>query len=279
MGVVDRARRKLPATGDYLDKDELIRNQEPMGIANVAFDPSHTYSGNPAPRWVLSIIPWFEDQEEPEGLLTFSSNPTRNPMFEDFQAQIEENHNEPIGPVILIKEKSQKGFRFYTLADWVDPTSTEEAQGVPQAAAPALTVVPEPAPARPRPSRAATPAAPEAAKSTEVKPAEVPANDAAPKKRVGRPRKDSATSSTTATSSPSPSDGPVPAQPASKPPATAIDPAVQQIQLSVGKAICPDCHQEVTGRVLPDDSGKRFIIHPHCPATGKAGVVEVTEEV
>lgn len=261
MGVVDRARKRMPAAGDYLDKDDLIRNQEPMGIAACVFDPNHTYSGNPAPRWVLTIIPWFEDQEDPEGLLTFSSNPTRNPMFEDFQAQIEENHNEPIGPVVLVKERSTKGFRFYTLADWTDSTSVDEAQGVPQAAAPKAA----------RPSRSAAPApAP-----TNVAPEAVPANDA-PKAKRGRPRK---SSSTPEASSPSSSDGPAPAQPVSNPPATAIDAAVQQVQLSVGKAICPECHQEVTGRVLPDETGKRFIIHPHCPATGRAGVVEVTEEV
>lgn len=263
MGVVDRARKRIPTTGDYLDKDELVRAQdEPFGIANVAFDEHGSSFGA---RWVLTVIPWFEDQDGPEGLLTFGSNPTRNPMFEDFQAQIEENGNQPIGPVTLIKDKSQKGYRFYTLSDWVEASD----EPVPAAA---------PAPARVRPSRA-----PETAK-TEVTPEAIPANDA-PKKRVGRPRKvsetatTSAVSSTPTSSSPSPSDGPAAAQPVSKPAATAIAPEVQQVLLSVGKAICPECHQEVTGRVLPDDTGKRFIIHPHCPATGKAGVVEVTEEI
>jgi hypothetical protein len=255
MGVVDRARKKLPVSGDYLDKDELIRDQNPMGIASCVFDPTHTYSGNAAPRWVLSVEPWFEDQEDPTGLVTFSSNPTRNPMFEDFQAQIEENHNEPIGPVVLVKEKSQKGFRFYTLADW---SETPVSAPVP---APTAT----PTPARPRPQRPAAPA-PDSV-PTAVAPETVPANDAPTPKRRGRPRKTAETVAETPVSTPAtkPAEGAAAASPAAN------------VPLNVGSAICPDCHQEVKGRVLPDDQGRQFIIHPFCPALGKASVVEVVE--
>jgi hypothetical protein len=44
-----------------------------------------------------------------------------------------------------------------------------------------------------------------------------------------------------------------------------------------GKVVCPDCGRVVEGRILPDDSGRRFIIHPFCPKLNKATVVEVVE--
>ncbi|MDA4120377.1 MAG: hypothetical protein OK436_07295, partial [Thaumarchaeota archaeon] len=103
MGVADRARKRMPAAGDYLDKDDLIRAQdEPFGVANVAYDE---HGGQFGPRWVLTLIPWFDDQDKPQGLLTFTANPTRNPFFEDLQVQIEENENQPIGPLTVIKGK------------------------------------------------------------------------------------------------------------------------------------------------------------------------------
>jgi predicted amidohydrolase len=49
--------------------------------------------------------------------------------------------------------------------------------------------------------------------------------------------------------------------------------------VAIGTAICPDCHMPVTGRVLPDEHGNKFIIHPSCPATGRASIVPVLEEV
>src|SRR6266446_7550454 len=113
-GVMSRANSRIPQ-GDYLDKDELIREQEPFAITSVVFDSvGHSFG----PRWVVSVQPWFEDQESPAGLITFTNNPTRQPVYEDLQAQIEENGNEPIGPIVLVKGKSNKGYRFYSFADW-----------------------------------------------------------------------------------------------------------------------------------------------------------------
>jgi len=252
MGVADRARTRIPQQGDYLDKDDLIRAQdEPFGIASVVYDEK---GSNYGARWVLSLIPWFDDQEDPKGLLTFTANPTRNPFMEDLQAQIEENDNEPIGPCVLVKGKSTKGFRFYTIDDWKE--TPEES-------------TPAPAPARPaRPARPAASATEPGAAVKDVPPQSVPANDA-PKKR-GRPRK-----STTTSSTPEPASTAAPL-PASREPGPGE--AAQATQIStpnVATVICPDCHQEVTGRVLPDDKGKFFVIHPFCPTLGKGTIVEV----
>jgi hypothetical protein len=243
MGVMDRANSKIPASGDYLDKDELIRDQEPMALVSVTFDSVGSQFGA---RWVCSVQPWFEDQDGPTGLITFTNNPTRQPLFEDLQAQIEENGNEPIGPVVIIKGKSQAGYRFYSFGDWTEG-------GVAAAPAPA----PAPAPKAQRATRAASAPAPT--------PAPAPAPEAA-KRRPGRPRK----AAEAAPSSPS--------APALAPkPEVAPGTGVASVSLAVGQAICPDCNQLVTGRVLDDDKGNRVIIHPHCPATGRAGVVMVTD--
>jgi hypothetical protein len=239
-GVMSRARATIPQ-GDYLDKDELIREQEPFAIVSIAFDQvGHSFG----PRWVCTLAPWFDDQEGPNGLLTMTANPTRNPMFEDLQAQIEENNNEPIGPLTLIKGKSQKGYRFYTFEDWAEPGEVQN-------------VVPMTAPARAARPQASAPA-----------PAPAPAAAEAPKRKAGRPRK------VTTEATPAPAPAPVAA---SKPPETAVAGVNQQ--LAVGSGVCPDCNMVVSGRVLPDEHGNRFIIHPSCPATGRPSVVPVTEEV
>ena len=226
-GVMSRANRLIP-TGDYLDKDELIREQEPMAIKSVVFDTTGSSFG---PRWVVSVGPWFEDQEGPIGLVTFTNNGTRQPVFEDLQQQIEDANNEPIGPVVLVKGKSTKGYRFYGFADYDEPGAV---------AAPAPAPAPEPA-----------------------------------KRKPGRPRK--AAAPVAATAAPAPSPSPSAPEPEQKP--VQSDMGGQEVVLKVGTAICPDCNMPVTGRVLPDEQGNRFIIHPHCPATGKAGVVQVIEEV
>ena len=171
MGVADRARKQMPSSGDYLDKDDLIRAQdEPFGIKSVVYDEK---GSNYGPRWVLSLIPWFEEQEAPKGLLTFTANPTRNPFMEDLQLQIDENDGEPIGPCVLIKDKSQKGYRYYTIDDWSE-TPTD---------------VPTPAPARP-----ARPSAP--APQQEVAAANPPEPE---KPKRGRPRKSATPNPGTAT--------------------------------------------------------------------------------
>jgi hypothetical protein len=229
--VMARANQRIPQQGDYLDKDELIRDQEPMGIASVAFD---SVGSNFGPRWIVSVQPWFEGQDGPTGLITFTNNATRTPLFEDLQAQIEENGNEPIGPVVLIKGKSQQGYRFYTFGDWDEPQAVAAVSAPPTRPA-RPTVAPEPTPATSEPA----------------------------KRKPGRPRK----AETAAPSSPAASE-------AVKPPERPL--AAPSQTLNVGKAICPDCQQEVTGRVLSDEKGNQVIIHPHCPATGKAGVVAIS---
>jgi len=255
MAVADRARKRMPQQGDYLDKDDLIREQEPFGVATCVYDERGSNFG---PRWVLSLIPWFEDQEAPKGLLTFTANPTRNPFFEDLQAQIEENDNEPIGPLVVIKGKSTKGFRYYTLDDWKED---------------APVAAPSPAPARP--ARPTAPASQQEA-AVVVPPESIPANGEPAKRKPGRPRKTSPTSSTTVSLSTSTSAPTATGE--SKPAATAIAPEVQEVKpANVGSVVCPDCKQVVEGRILPDDSGRRFIIHPFCPTLNKATVVEVME--
>lgn len=256
MGVADRARKRMPSSGDYLEKDDLIRAQdEPFGIASVVYDQ---VGSNYGPRWVLSLIPWFEEQENPKGLLTFTANPTRNPFMEDLQLQIEENDNEPVGPCVLIKDKSQKGFRFYTIDDWTEAAPAEP--------------TPAPAPARPSRPSAPAPQQPEPEATATATPPEPE------KPKRGRPRKTSQTSSSVAsTSAPTsaPTPTPAPNLPATREPGPGeATHAQEQVVPRTGKVTCPDCGQEVEGRILPDDQGRSFIIHPFCPKLGKATVVE-----
>jgi hypothetical protein len=241
MGVMDRARRQIPASGDYLDKENLVRDQEPMALVSVSYDerPSNTWG----PRWVVTIQPWYEDQETPHGLLTFTALPTRNPVFEDLQAQIEENGNEPVGPVVLIREKSQKGFRYYTFSDFNEDGAGSEQPAVP---------VPAPAP------RAARPAAP-APVETEPKP-----KRGRPYGSRNRPKEEPSATST-------------PVASPSKPAERAVA-GTEQI-LAVGEAVCPKCQQVVRGRVLSDETGARVIIHAHCPVSNQAEVLQVSEEI
>lgn len=257
MGVADRARKRMPTGGDYLDKDDLIRNQdEPFGVTSVVYDEKGSNFGS---RWVLSLIPWFDDQEDPHGLLTFTANPTRNPFFEDLQAQLEENGNEPLGPLTLIKGKSQKGYRYYTLDDWTEAGPATGPDGS------AATT-----PAQARPQRPAAPATePEPTKEVPVE--QVPDNP--PARKRGRPRKNSETPSS-ATISPSASQtSPLPA--AREPGPGEAARAQEVVAPRYAKATCPDCRQEVEGRVLPDDHGKLFLIHPFCPALNKGTIIEV----
>jgi len=234
-GVMNRARGKLPPSGDYLDKDDLVRDQEPMALKSVDFDTTGSQFG---PRWVCSVIPWYEDQDGPEGLITFTNNPTRQPMFEDLQAQIEENGNEPIGPIVLIRAKTQKGYRMYTFEDY--NADGEAAQPVP--------VIEPPHPRPAAPVRQQT------------------AQQAEPARKRGRPAgsknrpKESVDSSPVVTRLPE------------------REIAGQEQVLAVGEAECPNCGEMVRGRVLRDETGKGVIIHPHCRQTGKAEILTVASQ-
>lgn len=256
-GVMSRANSRIPPTvggGQYLDKDDLIRDQEPMGIKSVNFDSNGSQFG---PRWVISVQPWFEDQDGPTGLLSFTNSPTREPVFEDLQVQIEENGNEPVGPVVLVKGKSQKGYRFYTFSDWSEDGEQE------------------PAPVLPMPTQQVRPPKPAAVQATtETVPVGPNSFATAEKpKRRGRP----AGSKNRTKDEVTPARAVAPARPASKPAERPVGGLDQP--LSIGTAICPNCNQEVSGRVLPDEKGGRFIIHPHCPATNRPEVLAVTQEV
>lgn len=259
MGVMERANSRIPPStggGQYLDKDELIRDQNPMGIKSVNFDSNGSQFG---PRWVISVQPWFEEQDGPEGLLTFTNSPTREPVFEDLQVQIEENANEPVGPVVLVKGKSQKGYRFYTFADWSEEGEQEPAPVV----MPTQQRPPKPVAALKDPvPLTASEAAAFKTFETQARP-----KRGRPAGSKNRPKVngESPAPSATATS------------PALKPAERPVAGASQA--LVVGKATCPNCGQEVTGRVLPDEKGGRFIIHPHCPATNRPEVLVVEQEV
>src|SRR5438094_5548672 len=230
-GVMRRASSKLPQ-GDYLDKDELFREKEPMGIKSGIFDTSGSQFG---PRWVASVEPWYEGQDEPVGLITFTNNPSRQPIFEDLQAQIEENNNESIGPVTLIRVKTQKGFRVYTFADFIEdgvvtgePVSATPAPRAPRPTAPAQRSTPSPAEldAMASYSREATA---ETAPRRRGRPA---GSKNRPKENNGESSAPSATAISRETKSPE------------------REVAGQEQILAVGEAVCPNCGDVVRGRVL-----------------------------
>jgi hypothetical protein len=244
---MSRANSKLPPStggGEYLDKDEIVRDQNPMAIANVVFDSVGTQFG---PRWVVSVEPWYEDQDGPTGLLTFTNSPTRQPVFEDLQAQIEENGEDRIGPVTLIRAKSQKGYRFYTFADFAEGNGqAAEVVQMPKQVLDLGQRSPAPAPAeKRRPGR--------------------------PKGSSNRPKGPATTPTATPTSAPE--------IPAARPPAPGEAVKAQTMVTPVyGAVMCPHCQQAVQGRILSDETGARVIIHPHCPVTKKAEILQYVEE-
>lgn len=259
-GVMRRAGARTIPQGDYLDKDELVRDQEPMGIKSVTFDATGSQFG---PRWVCSVEPWYEGQDGPEGLVTFTNNPTRQPIFEDLQAQIEEAGNESIGPVTLIRAKTQKGFRVYTFADYDDG----------QAPA-AVAAEPKPRPTAPAPMRVETPLP---AWDQSQEPPVAPKRRGRPPGSKNRPKEPNGSTATTSTTSRSASSEKIESpSTSSRPPEREV--AGQEQILSVGEATCPHCGQVVRGRVLRDESGRGVIIHPHCVQTGKAEILVVAEE-
>jgi hypothetical protein len=250
MGVMSRANSKLPPTlggGEYLEKDDLVRDQNPMAIANVVFDSTGSSFG---PRWVVSVEPWYEGQDDPQGLLTFTNNPTRQPVFEDLQAQIEESGEQRIGPVTLIRAKTQKGYRFYTFADFVEQDSNVVAMPVPEVPTSTRQV------------------------ETRVLPSgEIKRRPGRPKGSTNRP-KGSVQTPTVSTSSTS-----APEIPATRPPAAGEAAKAQSVVTPVyGAVMCPNCQQAVQGRILSDENGARVIIHAQCPVTKKAEILFVTDE-
>lgn len=261
-GVMKRAGGKLPPTGDYLDKDELVRDQEPMGLKSVVFDPNGSQFG---PRWVVSVEPWYEGQDEPHGLVTFTNSPTRQPVFEDLQAQIEENNNDAIGPVVLIRAKSNQGWRYFTFADYQDDGSEQPKDD--------LDRYVESRPAVAERLKAPRPTAPARKMMTDTERDEAIREAAEAPRRRGRPpgvkNRPKAGNGSTEQTQPTP-------RTQVKPPDRPI--AGQEQVLAVGEATCPNCGDVVRGRVLRDETGKGVIIHPHCRQTGKAEILTVAEQ-
>lgn len=296
MGVMDRANQKLPKSGDWLDKDELIRLRTPLAIVDVRFDRAGT-AKFPGENWILSLEPWDNAKfPGPTGLLRFKNLPTRQAQFEDIAEQLDEMKQQGvgyIGPVALVSGLSNAGNRFKTLADVTVDEAGEvivDKKGFPkiegeaevEVGTPVGANTPATGPRRPTGSvqqqstgqRERAQAAQGAEKpATAPAAAEAPAAQATPDaaptpapRRRGRPAAQPAP--------PAPGTPPEAvryeqqAQAEAAAEAIGPSPAVQQVtqQIPMATATCPHCETEIgPNRVYPAAGGGYVIMHAHCP--------------
>jgi hypothetical protein len=263
MGVIGQARQSIPAAGDYLDKDEVVRSGIPFGIANVTFSEHGGFQGNS--RWEVVVTPWYEEDIDagPNGVITMSDTAIRQAIMGSLQdmldAKLAAGDAQLLGPVVLIRAKSKGGNRFFDFADF------DEATG--QAAGDGLQNVPDEAPPAPPPSagrrRPGAPAAPPPASATPARAARAStgqrsraqADQAAAVQAAAQPEQQSL-----------PQQSATPIQPG-VPGAPQAATAQQMVpgQIAQAKATCPDCNQEVVGRAFPDQQGNPTVIHQMCP--------------
>lgn len=297
MGVMDRANQKLPKSGDWLDKDELIRLRTPLAIVNVSFDRAGT-AKFPGENWILTLEPWDSAKfPGPSGLLRFKNLPTRQAQFEDISEQLDEMKAQGvgyIGPVALVSGLSNAGNRFKTLADVLVDDAGEvlvDKKGFPRIEGEAEVEVgtpigantPATGPRRPTgsvqqqstgqieraqaaPQGAEKPAtAPAAAATPTPQTTPEPAPTPAPR-RGRRPN--------TPVAPPAPGTPPEAVryeqeqQAAAAAEAAGPAPGIQQVtqQIPMATAICPHCEAEIgPNRVYPAAGGGYVIMHAHCP--------------
>ena len=119
---ISRAREDaMQAGGDdpYLNNDELISNQAVFGIVDIIEEQGRGFAGGN--RWVLKVEPYFEDDEQPKGLITLADNSARNRFMKRLIKELDDleeaGADVVIGPVVLVMLKG-KNNRYIDIADW-----------------------------------------------------------------------------------------------------------------------------------------------------------------
>lgn len=306
FGRAREAAKKSLGSGNWIDsqKDDLIRAQAVFGITDVRFDES----GQFGERWVVTLTPWYDGDESPDGDLSFKATPYRDTLFGEIGKELDrlESAGEDVivGPCVLVKSKTANGKnRFYDIVEW------DEEAGAPVGAA--AEPEPEPEPrgdsrrSRPTRGRGRPQAEPEeegprpTQRSQRASRGSRPSQGDAPRGR-GRPAQ---------TQAPEP-DGegegegegePEPAAQTRQRTRAAAVPAArqaaagatlpngggqaaQEIVFQPGKqgvAMCLACAQdesgqheaEITGRMFPHEDGRPVILHK-CPVSKKTEVLD-----
>lgn len=115
--AISRAREAaLSAGGEYLNNEDLIVNQRVFVIVDLRED-----EGGFGPCWRVSVEPFFDEDEDPTGILTLPENPARRKFMITIQKELDELEKKGedtfIGPCTLVKLKGKKS-RYMEIVDW-----------------------------------------------------------------------------------------------------------------------------------------------------------------
>ncbi len=123
--VFDRARGKGNAAlgaGNWIDdqKDDMVHDQLVFGITDVRFDERGSQFGE---RWIVSVVPWYEGDENPNGDLSFKSTSYRDEYFQELADELDKLDRKGdeviLGPVVLIKARTaNKKNRYFDIVEW-----------------------------------------------------------------------------------------------------------------------------------------------------------------
>lgn len=193
--VLSRAREqamKGMGAGEWLDNDTLIANQLVFYITDVRDDRGGGFSGND--RWVVRVEPFYDGEEDPDGLISLTDNPARRKFMvfldEALSQLVKDNEDPVIGPCVMVRLKG-KNYRYIEIVDW-DETAKQPM--LPPGSVPAGARVEEEMrpPRRPRGNAQAEPEQAQEAQrpfagAAEAKAEASPAEAAAPPTRTARP--------------------------------------------------------------------------------------------
>lgn len=121
--AISRAREQAMTGGggDYLDNDTLITEQQVFAIIDVQEDRGGGFAGQD--RWIVKVEPFFEDQGDPEGLITLTDNPARRKFMQVLINELNELEKKGgdvfIGPCCLVRLKG-KSYRYIEIVEWDD---------------------------------------------------------------------------------------------------------------------------------------------------------------
>lgn len=118
--ALSRAREEaMKGGGDWLENDTLIANQLIFNISDVRDDRGGGFQG--ADRWVLRVEPYYEEDEDPVGLISLTDNPARRKFMDVIDRELEDLINKGedpvIGPCVMVRLKG-KNYRYIEIVDW-----------------------------------------------------------------------------------------------------------------------------------------------------------------
>lgn len=150
--VLSRAREQAmrgAGAGEWLDNDTLIQNQLVFYIIDVRDDRGGGFNGND--RWVIRVEPFYDNEEDPDGLISLTDNPARRKFMDvldqELSKLVEQNEEPVIGPCVMVRLKG-KNYRYIEIVDWDEQNKRPI---LPQGAVPAgARVEEEMRPRRPR---------------------------------------------------------------------------------------------------------------------------------